>query len=70
MRPGERVDQITGEIDAALHYNAAIQALPDFAALVYSEIEKTDDPGRIAELEESIVMYEEWIQGRTLFPTL
>lgn len=52
------------------HWDHAIEALPDFAWLAYDGIEHSKDPGKIAELEESVRMFEEWLEGRSLWPTL
>lgn len=52
------------------HWQHGIEALPDFGWLVWDEIEKCRDPVRIAELEEAIKLYEAWLEGRTVEPTL
>lgn len=61
------------EIDRAVHYHESIKALPDFqwlGNLAMAEAMAAGETGRAAEIEEAFVMFEAWIDGRTLYPTL
>lgn len=52
------------------HFTEGMRALPDFAWLVESAMANATSSGERAEIEESIDMFEEWVSGRSLYPTL